>query len=137
MSDLSWEKLRQIVSERAHGCCEYCQTSEENSGQIMPVDHIDPDGGDDLENLCLACWNCNSSKHKATTAPDPKTGDMVPLFNPRQQVWSEHFEWTENGLVIQGLTVIGRATVARLKMNRPLILVARQRWIEAGHHPPS
>lgn len=39
MSDLSWEKLKQLVYERAYGCCEYCQICEENSSQIMPVDY--------------------------------------------------------------------------------------------------
>jgi hypothetical protein len=32
MSELSWNALKQFVYERARGCCEYCQTSEENSG---------------------------------------------------------------------------------------------------------
>ena len=93
MGELSWNALKQIVYERAHGCCEYCQTCEANSGQTMQVDHIDPNGDDVMENLCLSCWNCNSSKHKATLVIDPETEARVPLFNPRTQVWSEHFEW--------------------------------------------
>src|SRR5215510_4647399 len=64
MGEVSWNTLRQIVYERADGCCEYCQTCETNSGQTMQVDHIDPMGDDVLDNLCLSCWNCNSSKQR-------------------------------------------------------------------------
>ncbi len=74
MSELSWAAIKQLVRERADGCCEYCQTSEENSGQTMQVDHINPMGGDALDNLCLSCWSCNNHKHKAIFAIDPVTG---------------------------------------------------------------
>jgi hypothetical protein len=136
MAERSWNALKRLVHERAQGCCEYCQTSEENSGQTMQVDHIDPQGGDVLENLCLSCWNCNNHKHKATQVTDPQTGSPVSLYNPRAQRWSDHFEWIDGATRIRGLTPIGRATVARLKMNRPVIVIARQRWHEGGHHPP-
>lgn len=43
MADSGWELLRQQVYQRANGCCEYCQTSELNTGQTMQVDHIHPD----------------------------------------------------------------------------------------------
>jgi hypothetical protein len=135
-NDLSWNALRQRVYDRANGCCEYCQTCEANTGQTMQVDHIDPKGGDGLDNLCLACWNCNTSKQIATKATDPDTSVITPLYNPRTQIWSEHFEWIDGGIRLKGLTVIGRATIERLKMNRSMIVVARKRWIDAGHHPP-
>jgi hypothetical protein len=102
----------------------------------MQSDHIDPGGDDVLENLCLSCWNCNSSKHKATVVTDPETAASVSLFNPRTQVWPEHFVWMYDGTQVRGLSPIGRATVIRLKMNRPAIVVARRRWAEAGYHPP-
>jgi hypothetical protein len=102
----------------------------------MQVDHIDPDGNDSLENLCLSCWNCNNHKHKATVAVDPASSKTVALYNPRTQAWKEHFEWVEGATKVSGLTPTGRATVERLKMNRPAIVVARQRWAEGGYHPP-
>ena len=82
MGELSWNAIKQCVYERASGCCEYCQTCEANSRQTMQIDHIDPQGGDVLKNLCLSCWNCNSSKHRATVGAAPETGEPVPLFNP-------------------------------------------------------
>lgn len=81
-------------------------------GQAMHVEHINPNVGDSLDNLCLSCPTCNLSKAKVTSAPDPDTEKMTALFNPRQQVWSEHFHWIENGKIVQGLTATGRATVA-------------------------
>jgi hypothetical protein len=74
MGELSWNARKQIVYERANGCCEYCQTCETNSGQTMQVDHINPLGDDVLDNLCLSCWNCNSSKHKARWSLTPRQG---------------------------------------------------------------
>jgi len=132
----SWNTIRQQVYERADGCCEYCQTCEINTGQTMHVDHIDPDSGDILENLCLACWNCNTSKHTATVGIDPITRTEVTLFNPRVQVWHEHFEWTEQSTILLGLTPCGRTTIERLKINRSTIVAARKRWVNAGYHPP-
>jgi len=59
------------------------------------------------------------------------------LFNPRRQRWPEHFEWSEDGTQIVGLTDCGRATVEALKMNNPRIVRARQLWISVGWHPPA
>lgn len=136
MPELSWRETREFVYERAEGCCEYCRTCEANTGQTMQIDHIDPDGGDAIENLCLACWNCNNHKRKITEILHPATDTMTPLFNPRTQRWTDHFEWIDNGQVIRGLTPIGDVTISRLKMNRLQLVVARQRWIEGGYHPP-
>lgn len=135
MANPSWQATKDIVHKRATGCCEYCQTCELNIGQAMHVEHINPAGGDHSENLCLACPNCNLSKAAATVAQDPSTGEDVPLFNPRNQIWEDHFEWVDNYARIQGLTPIGRATVTRFKMNRSRIILARKRWAQAGLHP--
>ena len=100
----------------------------------MHVEHIKPGGGDDMDNLALACATCNQSKARATSAPD--TGDLVPLFNPRIHVWAEHFEWIENGTMLRGLSPVGRATIVRLQMNVARIVNARKVWVRAGEHPP-
>ena len=136
MSESSWAAVRQQVHSRAGGCCEYCLTSEENSGETMQVDHIDPAGGDALDNLCLSCWSCNNYKRAVTTAKDDQTGDLVPLFNPRLHAWPEHFEWIDGATRLRGLTPTGRATVVRLKINRDIIVIARGRWAKRGFHPP-
>lgn len=136
MSELSWAETVRRVHQRAHSMCEYCQTSQRITGQAMHVDHIDPDGNDSLDNLCLACGNCNLSKAHAKSAPDPETGEVVLLFNPRTQIWSEHFEWTADGTRLKGRTPTGRATIERLKINQDRVVDARVLWVFAGVHPP-
>lgn len=136
MSDLSWAATVRLVHERAHYCCEYCQTCQDVIGQPMHVEHIDPDGGDNPDNLCLSCASCNLSKSVATAAVDPDTGKTVNLFNPRTQVWIEHFLWLDDGQIVQGLTPNGRATVIRMRMNLDRIVLARRVWIRGGAHPP-
>jgi hypothetical protein len=136
MSELSWTELVRRIHERANFLCEYCQTSQHITGQAMHVDHIDPDGDELLDNLCLSCANCNMSKAHATSAVDPETGESVPLFNPRTQDWSEHFEWMPDRIVLQGLTPVGRATIRRLRINRDRMLSARANWVFFDLHPP-
>ncbi|MEP0960019.1 HNH endonuclease [Leptolyngbya sp. FACHB-1515] len=60
----------------------------------MSFDHIHPQskgGATSFENVCLACRSCNEYKSDSTEGQDPLTGEVVPLFNPRMQQWSEHF----------------------------------------------
>jgi hypothetical protein len=102
----------------------------------MHIEHIDPNGGDTDDNLCLSCPNCNLSKGTATTVYDMQTGEEVVLFNPRKQIWSEHFEWIDGGLRLQGKSANGRATIERLKINQQRVVRARRNWIVAGNHPP-
>lgn len=135
MAELSWQTIKEMVRDRAENRCEYCGTAEINMGQALHIEHIFPDGGETLDNLCLACPNCNLSKAAAVTAVDPETNAEVSLFNPRQQPWADHFSWSKEFTQIDGVTAVGRASVLRLKMNRPRIVLARQRWVQAGLHP--
>ena len=70
---------------------------------------------DGLDNLALACPDCNRHKGPNLTTLDRKTGDVIRLFNPRSDDWNEHFEVADG--VIIGLTAIGAATVRLLDMN--------------------
>ncbi|MBI2756908.1 MAG: HNH endonuclease, partial [Chloroflexi bacterium] len=75
------------VKRRARGRCEYCQIY----GWQLSIDHIIPGGGDGSENLAAACFPCNRLKWFRTHAEDPLTGEIVRLFDPRADHWSEHF----------------------------------------------
>lgn len=133
------DALRERVNEWGRYRCSYCLSSEENVGTPMEVDHIIPEslgGPTEEENLCLACSMCNGYKGSNVTDIDPLTNETVQLFNPRHQRWAEHFAWTPEGDLILGLTPPGRATIAALKLNRPLLIKARRVWIRAGEHPP-
>ena len=131
--------LRREVRTRARSRCEYCQTAEWLSGIRGEVDHIIPrsQGGPTTgANLCLACVSCNGHKQSQTHARDPESDVEVTLFNPRQQLWREHFAWSEDGTLIQGLTPCGRATVVALQLNHALIVAARSIWASIRLHPP-
>jgi hypothetical protein len=84
----------------------------------------------------LACHSCNEFKGTQVESEDTVTGEIVELFHPRQQRWSEHFRWSLDGTKIVGLTPIGRATTVALKMNNSLIVESRQLWVAVGWHPP-
>jgi hypothetical protein len=93
------------------------------------VDHVRPrrDGGPTtLENLALACVSCSLRKGARSEARDPLTGDAAGVFNPRTQVWEEHFQIAEDFLIL-GRTPTGRASVELLRMNRPTAVEIRRR----------
>ena len=46
-----------------------------------------------------------------------QTGEVVRLFHPRRDIWSDHFGYLE--LDIVGVTVVGRTTASLLDMNDP------------------
>lgn len=136
---------RQLVRQRAKYLCEYCHSSEKASATRFTLDHIIPQslgGSDESDNLALACQRCNERRYNFTVATDPQTQAIVPLFNPRQQQWSEHFIWTADALNILGQTPIGRATCDRLDLNDERydeddsIRTARRLWVQGGWHPP-
>jgi hypothetical protein len=112
-------RVRRQVRDRAHNACEYCHLHQEDSPlAALHVEHIIPKvhgGTDDLENLALACIDCNLHKGTNLTGIDPQTGQLKQLFHPRRQHWDEHFELHEGCLV--GKTPIGRTTIRVLDMN--------------------
>lgn len=114
------------------------KVGKEYSADQFETDHLHPralGGSDDEENLWLACRSCNGFKGVQTHAVDPLTGDMVSLYNPRHDVWTIHFTWSENSIEIIGLTPTGRATVEALKLNNALAKIARWNWAAGGWHP--
>lgn len=110
--------LRNLVYERADGRCEYCSISEAFSFAKHQIDHViaEKHGRQTVEeNLALSCAICNKYKGSDIASIDYETGAIVPLFNPRKDVWSEHFK-IENGIFI-GLTANARATIRLLQIN--------------------
>lgn len=126
--------LRRIVRERAGNQCEYCSLQQAHAPLVLyTVDHVLPKkhgGNSDESNLALACYRCNLHKGPNLAGIDPESGEMVALFNPRRQPWSEHF--VRIGALIVGLTSIGRTTIQVLAMNAPERRELRERLIENG-----
>lgn len=123
---------------RAGNRCEYCRLSQLGQEAVFHMDHVVPraaDGPTTSDNLALACVSCSLRKWAKQSAPDPDSSEEVPLFNPRSQVWADHFRWDDERVV--PLTSTGRATVAALAMNRPMILGIRKEEMVRGRHPPS
>lgn len=133
-------ELDRRIRERARNRCGYCRSPQHLVMARLEIEHIIPiakGGTDDESNLWLACPLCNGHKSDKTHAVDPETGETVPLFHPRTQIWSEHFQWTEDGLRVVGKTATGRATVYALHLSDdPAALEVRSYWVLAGWHPP-
>jgi len=94
------------------------------------VEHVIPPGvggTDDPQNLALSCRSCNIFKGNQLNAIDPDTGETTRIFNPRVDVWSDHFRVSDDNS-IHGHTAIGRVTVALLRMNTQPQLNARRWW---------
>ena len=133
------KSLRGAVRLRAGERCEYCQSAEIYCGYEFEIDHIIPEsagGLTTLDNLALACSNCNAHKSARTQATDPQSGEIVRLFHPRQDIWRDHFQWAEDKTHIIGRTDIGRATAAALQMNNSAVMLSRTFWVTYGMHPP-
>lgn len=132
--------VEQRVRQAARDRCGYCLSPQHLVMARLEIEHIVPKskgGPDGEDNLWLACPLCNRAKSDRTEARDDETGATVALFNPRTQVWSEHFRWSVDGLRIVGLTPIGRVTAAALHLaDDPDALEVRSDWIQAGWHPP-
>ncbi|MBI3913653.1 MAG: HNH endonuclease [Chloroflexi bacterium] len=130
------QSLRRLVFERAAGRCEYCLVHSDDLPTSHHVDHIVPlkHGGSTIEsNLALACPWCNRRKGSDLTAIDPLDETIIPLFNPRVQIWSDHLAL--DGAQIVGRTTTGRATVALLRLNDSPRVAQRQWLIDAGRYP--
>ncbi len=106
-------------------------------GATFHVEHVVPrctGGSDELENLAWACPSCNLHKADRTQFVLPDTYEPVPLFNPRTDRWSDHFEWDDYG--VAGKTAVGRATVTALVLNHERRLKIRQAEQMFGMFPP-
>jgi HNH endonuclease len=130
---------QQEIVERARRRCEYCQCPMDYSSQSFVCEHITPvsKGGEtSLENLALSCGGCNGYKYTKQEGVDPNSSENVPLYHPRQQVWLEHFGWSQDGLEIIGITPTGRATIEAINLNRSGVKNIRRLLMMASLHPP-
>jgi hypothetical protein len=131
-------ELRRLVIARAGNCCEYCRLSQDDSPFTFHYEHVvaEKHGGETTaENLCLSCPECNTYKGSDIASFDRETETpiLTLLFNPRTQLWDEHFRL--NGALIKPLTPEGRVTVSLLRMNRPEASAERQIFIQLGSYP--
>ena len=129
------ENMRKIVRHRALGCCEYCLIDEDTVFLSHEIDHIislKHGGLNAIANLALACSLCN--RYKGTDVGSIFKGEFLRFFNPRIDIWGEHFRLDD--AFIQPLTPIGEVTVKILGLNHIDRIIERQIYIESSIYPP-
>jgi hypothetical protein len=132
------QALVEHVWQWAYSCCEYCQLPQAYSLLTFEIDHViaKKHGGETAsENLCLACFYCNSFKGPNIASLDPQTGKLGQLFNPQRHHWKRCFRWV--GPLLIGRTPIGRVTIQVLCINNPQALALRQSLFDEGAFLPS
>lgn len=126
--------LQRKIRKRANYLCEYCHADERWQFVEFTIDHIIPHsagGADSFENLALACFHCNRYKSNKLAIGE------IPIFNPRQMLWNEHFIWSKDALKVLPKTETGRVTIELLNLNRPRLLVIRADDFKVKRHPPA
>jgi hypothetical protein len=127
-----------LVADRASHRCEYCHAPELVFNFPFEVEHIIPlyrSGADAEFNLALACRSCNLHKGTRISGIEPESDTEVRLFNPRQDLWDNHFQVDNDAGTLVPKTPMGRVTIACLEMNSQAQVTARQLWIRLGLFP--
>lgn len=125
--------LRREIIQRAAGRCEYCRYPADLALFSFEIEHIIAEkhgGATGSDNLALACPFCNRAKGTDLASLDPESGDLTPFFNPRSQIWGDHFRL--DGTEIVPLTAVGRVTVVILQLNHADRQSERAALIQAG-----
>ncbi len=128
------DKIKKLVHQRALGCCEYCLLHEDTTFLMHEMEHIislKHGGTDEIINLALACSYCN--RFKGSDIGSIFREDFIRFFNPRKDIWTEHFVLSD--AVIQPLTPIGEVTAKILQFNNIDRIIERQLLIEVGKYP--
>ena len=136
MSSYINKALRQLVATRAERLCEYCLIHEDDTFFGCEVDHIisEKHGGQtEAENLAFACAFCNRSKGSDVGSLIGATGVFVRFFNPRTDLWAEHF--VLDGVTFVALSDVGEVTVRILSFNNSERLFERQMLQVIGRFP--
>ena len=130
------ENLRTAVELRAEGMCEYCRIAIEDTylgGEIDHIRSLKHRGKTEFENLALACQPCNRNKGSDLGSISESSKVLVRFFNPRTDVWNEHFRVNKNA-EIETLTEIGEVTALIFRFNDWERISERQGLIEIGRY---
>jgi len=121
---------------REGGRCEYCLIHELEVGFSHQVDHIvsRKHGGESTsDNLAYACVICNRYKGTDIAAIDQSSGKVARLFDPRRDLWSDHFRL--ESATIEPISSVGSATVRLLRLNAPERISERRQLQSLGRYP--
>jgi len=126
------------IAQRASHRCEYCKAPEIVFNFPFEVEHIVPlsrQGSNDEANLALACRSCNLRKGNRIRGVSSRFNAEVRFFNPRKDLWSEHFKVISESGEVLGITSVEEVTVEYLEMNSSAQVAARRLWIRLGLFP--
>jgi hypothetical protein len=108
---------------------------EEDAAFPHEVDHVisrQHGGQHNKDNLAYACMLCNRLKGTNLSSLD-RAGALVRLYNPRSDVWRDHFRL--DGAVIQPLTTEAEATARLLRFNLAERVRERAVFQKLGRYP--
>ncbi len=106
-------------------------------GATFHIEHVIPrgrGGSSEPNNLALACPSCNLHKADRVEFSFGECSPTVALFNPRRDIWNNHFEWDDYQLI--GKTDVGMATIRMLDLNHGRRIKIRQAEQMFGLFPP-
>ena len=76
-------------------------------------------------NLAWSCQGCNNHKFISVEGIDPASGELAPLYHPRDDRWVDHFRWEIPFHRLVGISKTGRVTIEKLKLNRKNVVTLR------------
>lgn len=125
--------MRLFVAHRAAFRCEYCRIPDLGFALPFQVDHIRSlkhAGPTVLSNLAYCCPDCNRYKGSDLGSYLGNETTLTRFFNPRKDVWEEHFSVEESA--IQGKTPEGKVTALIFQFNTPQRIIYREALMDSG-----
>ena len=84
--------IQRAILELSRNYCEYCVMPSNYSTDFFHFEHIIPlilNGKTEFANLARSCGICNNNKRDKVEHIDPLTQEMVRLYHPREDVWTD------------------------------------------------
>ena len=120
------------MAKRAKHRCEYCRVYARHSFLSFHIEHIislKHGGKSDADNLAYACPLCNINKGTDIATIIDSHNDPIRFFNPRIDVWNDHFNVEPSGF-LDAKSKVGEATIKILGLNHPDSIIERQVMIQ-------
>ena len=127
---------KQLVIARSGQRCEYCRIPAYLSAYEYHIEHIigtQHGGPNTSNNLAYSCSVCNWKKGSNISTILTFGGELIPLFNPRTQIWFDHFQVVGGELF--PLSDIAEATIKLLELNLPIKIEERYEIALSGFYP--